>query len=45
MKQKLGIPSPNPADALMMRMHCPALVREETEIYVPHPPLGKHGRH
>ncbi|EFI1421449.1 PBSX family phage terminase large subunit, partial [Escherichia coli] len=35
MKQKLGIPSPNLADALMMCMHCPALVREETEIYVP----------
>lgn len=35
MKQKLGISSPNLADALMMCMHCPALVREETEIYVP----------
>ncbi|MFP2456753.1 PBSX family phage terminase large subunit, partial [Escherichia coli] len=23
MKQKLGIPSPNLADALMMCMHCP----------------------
>jgi len=35
MKQKLGIPSPNLADSLMMCMHCPAMAPEETEIYVP----------
>lgn len=35
MKQKLGIPSPNLADALMMCMHCPSRAQEETEIHVP----------
>lgn len=35
MKEKLKIPSPNLADALMMCMHCPVVFKEELDIYVP----------
>ena len=35
MKVKLGIPSPNLADSLMMSMYCPVIIHDDTEIYVP----------